>query len=82
MKDPYLLHIFNPTRNVSPFDVNMAYEAEYDGVIPYDGVTLDDIHALTQDTIFSRSPTGVKRTSIFIGGREFALAEPTTMSAF
>jgi methylene-tetrahydromethanopterin dehydrogenase len=74
MKDPYLLHMFNPTRNVSPFDVNMAYEAEYDGVIPYDGVTLDDIHALTQDTIFSRSPTGVKRTSIFIGGREFGLA--------
>ena len=74
MKDPYLLHIFNPTRNVSPFDVNMAYEAEYDGVIPYDGVTLDDIHALTQDTIFSRGPTGVKRTSIFIGGRSFGLA--------
>ena len=74
MKDPYLLHIFNPTKNVSPFDVNMAYEAEYDGVIPYDGVTLDDIHVLTQDTIFSRGPTGVKRTSIFIGGREFGLA--------
>ena len=34
MKDPYLLHIFNPTKNVSPFDVNMAYEAEFDGVIP------------------------------------------------
>lgn len=74
MKDPYLLHMFNPTKNVSPFDVNMAYEAEYDGVIPYGDVTLDDIHVLTQDTIFSRGPTGVKRTSIFIGGREFGLA--------
>ncbi len=74
MKDPYLLHMFNPTKNVSPFDVNMAYEAEYDGVIPYGEVTLADIHALTQDTIFSRGPTGVKRTSIFIGGREFGLA--------
>ncbi len=74
MKDPYLLHMFNPTKNVSPFDVNMAYEAEYDGVIPYVCVTLDDIHALTQDAIFSRSPTGVKRTSIFIGGRQFDLA--------
>ena len=31
MKDPYLLHIFNPTKNVSPFDVNMAYEADFDG---------------------------------------------------
>ena len=74
MKDPYLLHIFNPTKNVSPFDVNMAYEAEFDGVIPYTDVQLEDVHALTQDTIFSRGPTGVKRTGIFIGGREFGLA--------
>ena len=74
MKDPYLLHIFNPTKNVSPFDVNMAYEAEFDGVIPYTEVSLEDIHSLTQDTIFSRGPTGVKRTGIFIGGREFGLA--------
>ena len=66
--------MFNPTKNVSPFDVNMAYEAEYDGVIPYVDVTLDDIHTLTQDTIFSRSLSGVKRTSIFIGGRAFGLA--------
>jgi len=74
MKDPYLLHIFNPTKNVSPFDVNMAYEAEFDGVIPYSNVTLEEIHALTQDTIFSRGPTGARRTGIFIGGREFGLA--------
>ncbi len=74
MKDPFLLHMFNPTKNVSPFDVNMAYEAEFDGVIPYVDVALDDVHSLTQDTIFSRGPTGVKRTGIFIGGREFGLA--------
>lgn len=74
MKDPYLLHIFNPTKNVSPFDVNMAYEAEFDGVVPYSNVTLEEVYALTQDTIFSRGPTGVKRTGIFIGGREFGLA--------
>jgi len=74
MKDPYLLHMFNPTKNVSPFDVNMAYEANFHGVIPYTEVTLDDIHALTQDTIFSRGPKGVKRTCIFIGGREFGLS--------
>ena len=74
MKDPYLLHIFNPTKNVSPFDVNMAYEADFDGVIPYSNVTLNEVYALTQDTIFSRGATGVKRTGIFIGGREFGLA--------
>ncbi len=74
MKDPYLLHMFNPTKNVSPFDVNMAYEAEFDGVIPYTEVALDDLYALTQDTIFSRGKKGIKRTGIFIGGREFGLA--------
>ncbi len=71
---PYLLHMFNPTKNVSPFDVNMAYEADFDRVIPYTSVELEDIHGLTQDTIFSRGPAGVKRTSIFIGGRDFSLA--------
>lgn len=71
MKSPYLLHIFTPGANASPFDVNMAYEAGYDGVIPYSGIALADIHAFTQDTIFSRSPEGIKKTSIFIGGRAF-----------
>ena len=74
MKHPYLLHIFSPTRYVSPFDINMAYEANFDDVIPYCNIDLGEVHALTQDTIFSRSPEGVRRTGIFIGGREFELA--------
>ncbi len=74
MKDPYLLHIFNPTKNVSPFDVNMAYAADFDGVIPYTEVALEDVYSLTQDTIFSRGKRSVLRTAIFIGGREFGLA--------
>ena len=69
-----LLHMFNPTKNVSPFDVNLAYEAEFDGVIPYCEVTLDDVHRLTQDTVFSRRSSAAGKTSIFIGGREFGLA--------
>ena len=36
MKDPYLLHVFSPTRYVSPFDINMAYEANYDAVMQRD----------------------------------------------
>lgn len=74
MQSPCLLHIFSPSVHVSPFDVNMAYESGYDGVIPYSNVTLEDIHTLTQDTIFSRSMAGLRRTSIFIGGRDFDLA--------
>jgi len=70
VSDPYLLHIFSSTKYVSPFDINMAYEANFDAVIPYCNVQLDEVHALTQDTIFSRRREGVKRTGIFIGGRE------------
>jgi methylene-tetrahydromethanopterin dehydrogenase len=74
MEKPYLLHMFTPTPNVSPFDVNMGYDAGYNAVIPYTSVTLEQISALTQDAIFSRGPKGVKRTGIFIGGREIGLA--------
>ena len=74
MSIPYLLHMFNPTKNVSPFDVNMAYEADFDEVIPYTGVALEDVRTLTQDAIFSRRPRAMGRTGIFIGGRDFGLA--------
>ncbi|MBI4696598.1 MAG: methylenetetrahydromethanopterin dehydrogenase [Gammaproteobacteria bacterium] len=74
MKDPHLLHVFSPTKYVSPFDINMAYEAHYDAVVPYCNITLDEVYGLTQDTIFSRRPEGVRRTGIFIGGRDFHLA--------
>jgi methylene-tetrahydromethanopterin dehydrogenase len=74
MPHPHLLHLFSATKYVSPFDINMAYEAKFDAVIPYCNVTLDEVHGLVQDTIFSRSPAGVRRTGIFIGGRDFDLA--------
>lgn len=74
MKDPYLLHLFSAMPNASPFDINMAFEAEFDSVIPYTSVSLEHITGLTQDTVFSRGPEGVKRTAIFIGGRELMLA--------
>jgi methylene-tetrahydromethanopterin dehydrogenase len=74
MEKPYLLHIFTPMPQVSPFDVNMAYDAGYNAVMPYTGVDLEQVPALTQDAIFSRGPKGAKRTGIFIGGRDNGLA--------
>jgi methylene-tetrahydromethanopterin dehydrogenase len=70
----FLLHMITPTPNVSPFDVNMAYDAGYNAVAVYTNITLDQVAALTQDVIFSRGPNGVKRTGIFIGGREIGMA--------
>jgi methylene-tetrahydromethanopterin dehydrogenase len=74
MERPYILHMFTPGRQMSPFDVNMAADAGYQIIVPYGEVGLDAIASMTQDTIFSRGPKGVARTGIFIGGRDALLA--------
>lgn len=74
MERPYILHMFTPGRQMSPFDVNMAADAGYQIIVPYSEVGLDGVAAMTQDTIFSRGPKGVARTGIFIGGRDALLA--------
>jgi methylene-tetrahydromethanopterin dehydrogenase len=74
MDRPYILHMFTPGRQMSPFDINMAADAGYQIIVPYCGAGLDDVSGLTQDTIFSRGPKGVARTGIFIGGRDALLA--------
>jgi len=74
MERPYILHMFTPGRQMSPFDINMAADAGYQIIVPYCEVGIDGIAGLTQDTIFSRGPKGVARTGIFIGGRDVTLA--------
>jgi methylene-tetrahydromethanopterin dehydrogenase len=74
MERPYILHMFTPGRQMSPFDINMAADAGYQIIVPYCEVGADGIAGLTQDTIFSRGPKGVARTGIFIGGRDALLA--------
>lgn len=69
-----ILHMFDPMPNNSPFDINMALDAGFDVLMPYSNVKLENIHNLTQDIIFSRSPSGVKKTAIFIGGRDMGMA--------
>lgn len=70
MEKAFILHMFTPEKNPSPFDVNMALDAGWISTIPYTHVETGEIPALVQDTIFSRSPSGVKRTGIFLGGRD------------
>jgi len=69
-----ILHLITPEKNASPFDVNMAFDAGYEKIMPYTAVDLDEVKALTQDAIFSRSPSGIKREAIFVGGRDIQLA--------
>lgn len=74
MEKPYILHMFTPEKNLSPFDVNMALDAGWTSAIPYLHVEAGEVQALVQDAVFSRSPSGVRRTGIFIGGRDAKLA--------
>ena len=74
MERPFILHMLTPGAQVSPFDVNMAVDAGWQVVTPYCNVALDGVAGLTQDAIFSRGPKGVRRTGIFVGGRDVVLA--------
>ncbi len=74
MEKVSILHLITPSKNASPFDVNMGYDAGFDKVVSYTNVALDEVVGLTQDAIFSRSPSGIKREGIFIGGRDIDLA--------
>ena len=69
-----ILHLITAAKNASPFDVNMAFDAGYEKIMPYIGVTLNEVEGLTQDAIFSRSPSGIKQEALFFGGRDIHLA--------
>ena len=73
MSTPRILHFLTPLANVSPFDVNMAVDAGF-VVATYTNISVNEVTALTQDAMFSRSPADAPRTCIFIGGRDALLA--------
>jgi methylene-tetrahydromethanopterin dehydrogenase len=68
--EKHILHMLAPGRHVSPFDVNMAFDAGFDAVVPYTGVAAAEVAGLVQDAIFSRPPKAGARTGIFIGGKD------------
>jgi methylene-tetrahydromethanopterin dehydrogenase len=69
-----ILHMLSTLKHMSPFDVNMALDAGFDAAIPYTNVTLEEVTALVQDAMFSRSPDDALRTGIFFAGRDAVLA--------
>lgn len=74
MQKVSILHLITAAKNVSPFDVNMAFDAGFDKIMPYTNVVLNEVVALTHDAMFSRSPSGIKREALFFGGRDIHLA--------
>jgi len=67
-KSNKLCYFFDTDENASPFDINMAYDAGFDIVIPISKITADKVPKLVQDAIFSRKPGAP--TTFFIGGSD------------
>ena len=65
---PFILHALSPTKIVSPFDINMAYDSGFDNVATYTNITMEDVPDLVQDIVFSRHPNDCKKTGLFIAG--------------
>ncbi|MGZ5051654.1 MAG: NADP-dependent methylenetetrahydromethanopterin/methylenetetrahydrofolate dehydrogenase [Methylobacter sp.] len=70
MEKPFILHMLTTAKNLSPFDANMALDAGWITTLPYINVEPSEVQGLVQDAIFSRSTKNLKRTGIFIGGRD------------
>lgn len=81
MEKPNILHMLTTAKNLSPFDVNMALDAGWTSAIPYLNVEAGEVRGLVQDAIFSRSQKALKRTGIFIGGRDTKQAMDMLLSA-
>ena len=67
---PFILHALSPTKIVSPFDINMAYDSGFDKVATYTNITIEDVSDLVQDIVFSRHPDDCKKTGLFIAGED------------
>lgn len=59
----------------SVFDRVVAIDAGADEVFSYGGVQLEQVRGLIHGAIFTRKPSDLKRTAVFIGGSDVGLGE-------
>lgn len=63
-----ICYFFDTDDVASPFDINMAYDAGFDIVVPVSKMRADFVPKIVQDAIFSRKPGAP--TTFFIGGSD------------
>ncbi len=51
----------------NPFDLLLALDADYDAVIPYAGVTADNVDYIIHNAMFARDEEGLRNTVIMVG---------------
>jgi len=62
-------------RAPSLFDTITAYDSEVDALVPYGGIEPNEVRDLVYGAMFTRSPSELKNTAIFIGGIDVAKGE-------
>jgi methylene-tetrahydromethanopterin dehydrogenase len=76
-----ILIYFDMDKRPSPFDILFAYDVGFDIVLPFSGVTVDEVTPLVQDAMFPRGPKGAKHTTIFFGGSDLDAVEKMAKTA-
>src|SRR5262249_43495826 len=65
----------------SVFDRVVAIDAGADELFSYGGITPDKVAALVHGAIFTRKPSDLKRTALFVGGSDVAAGEALVAAA-
>lgn len=81
MERKRLLYLISSDQQVSPFDINMAYDAGFDAVVPYASVPVSAVTGLVQDVMFSRGPKGARASAVFFSGSDLTRAEEMLAAA-
>ena len=68
MSKPKILIQFDSDSKASVFDAIVAIDAGVDHVLQYAGIGVDDVRALVHGAMYTRGPSDLKNTAIFIGG--------------
>lgn len=65
-----ILAYISPERYASLFDLIVAYDAGADVVVPYCNIDLDDMRDMVHSCVFTRHPTDLENTALFVGGHD------------
>ena len=61
--------------HASPFDAIVAHDADVDVLLSHGGVQPDVVRGLVQDAFFTRGPSDLKNTAVWVGGKDVAEGE-------
>ncbi|MEP3478739.1 MAG: NAD(P)-dependent methylenetetrahydromethanopterin dehydrogenase [Fuerstiella sp.] len=75
MSHPNILIQLDTDSHASVFDRVVAVDAGVDHLFSYDSVTTENVTGLVHGAMFTRGPSALKHTAIFVGGSDVAAGE-------